>query len=179
MIVSRKEGAAAARNTGARAARGSVLLFLDADTEPSPSLLRSYHTAFRDNSVVASTGPIYPIEQARRAVRWGYKFVSVYFVKASILLHRPSIVGSNFAARADAFRKAGGFNDKFITYEDWDLSNRLKRYGKVRYMDSAKVYTSSRRIAAWGIKGFFGYYLVNIFLYHATKKPSASYKRIR
>ena len=179
VIVSRKNGAGAARNAGAKQARGRVLLFLDADTMPSPGLLRAYHGAFSDGGVAASSGPIYPLEKAPRRVRWGYKFVSVYFVKASILLHRPSLVGSNFAVRADVFRKAMGFNEQYITYEDWDLSNRLKRYGAIKYTDDAVVHTSARRVAAWGVSGYLIYYIVNMMLYHLLRRPRSSYKRIR
>ena len=179
LIVSGRRGASGARNAGAAAAKGRILLFLDADTKPSYGLLKAYHGIFKNDGIVASTGPICPLERASARVKWGYRFVSVYFVKASILVHRPSIVGSNFAVRSDAFRRAGGFNEKFVTYEDWDLSSRLKKYGRIKYGNSAKVYTSVRRITAWGISGFLIYYLVNILLYHTIKKPRRNYKRIR
>ncbi len=179
VIVSRRPGAGAARNAGARRSRGDILLFLDADTRPSPGLLKAYHDVFLDEGVIASSGPIYPLEKTPARIRFGYKFVSVYFVKASILLHRPSLVGSNFAVRAHAFSKARGFNEKYITYEDWDLSNRLKRYGRIVYSNNAVVHTSARRVEAWGVSGYTIYYLVNMLLYHLIRKPRKSYKRIR
>ena len=179
VIVVRKRGVSAARNAGARIARGRILFFLDADTKPSPGLLETYHRIFSDKSVAAATGPVYTLEKTKRRIILGYKFVSVIFVKASILAGNPLIVGSNFAMRADKFKKSGGFNEKLITYEDWDMSGRIQRYGRVEYSDDATVYTSVRRILAWGVFGYFLFYLTNVIMYYALKKTRNNYKVIR
>ena len=179
VIVNRKRGVSAARNLGAQNAKGKILFFLDADTKPSPSLLESYHKAFLDKSIIAATGPIYPLEKTKRRINVGYSFVSILFVKISILLKSPTIVGSNFAIRADTFRKVKGFNEKLITYEDWDLSGRIKGFGKIRYIGESKVYTSARRVIAWGLFGYFLFYLTNMLMYHALKKTRDNYRVIR
>lgn len=179
VIMEHGRGAAGARNEGARNAKGGILLFLDADTKPTPNLLRTYHNAFEDSRIIAATGPILPLEKAKRRVLWGYKFVSIWFVRASMAVGRPSFIGSNFAIRKDAFWKAKGFDKSMMTYEDWDLSNRLKKHGRMRYLNKAVVYTSIRRINKWGVSGFFFYYLGNIFSYHVHKKPKSDYSPIR
>ncbi len=172
-------GVSTARNTGAYTARGSVLLFLDADTKPSKNLLFSYASAFRKKGVVAATGPIMPLEKAGLFMRIGYFIVSVIFVKLSILLGRPAIIGSNFAVRKSAFDKAGGFDASMVTYEDWNLSRRLKSYGSVRYLNGAIVHTSVRRIKKWGMYGFFKFYMGNIIRYNLFKKPKTNYAPVR
>lgn len=179
VVTCTKHGVASARNMGAGLARGRILLFLDADTKPSPRLLETYSRVFSDPDVAAATGPIYPIEDRKLKVRVGYALVSILFVKASIWAGRPSIVGSNFAVRADRFWKANGFREELITYEDWDLSYRIKRYGKVRYSDDAVVRTSARRILAWGLWGYFAFYLVNMMMYHVLRRARTNYKNIR
>lgn len=179
IIIQRKPGAAAARNRGAEAARGKLLLFLDADTRPSPGLLETYWKVFRDHSVVAATGPVLPLEKAKATITAGYFFVSMVFVKASILLSRPCIVGSNFAVRKNSFIKAKGFNPKMITYEDWDLSLRLRKKGKIKFVDNAEVKTSVRRINAWGVFGFFAFYVNNMARYTFLKRPRDEYRQIR
>ncbi len=179
VIVCRKRGAGVARNMGAEKAKGSILVFIDADTRPSSRLLETYMAAFLDSSTVAATGPILPLEKAGRRIKAGYWIVSVAFVKLSIIFNRPSIVGSNFAVRSAAFRKAGGFNEKFITYEDWDLSNRLGRFGRVRYEGRARVRTSARRVIAWGLLGYTLFYAINMFMYHVLRKSKSDYKSIR
>jgi len=179
VITYTKQGTASARNRGAKMSKGRILLFLDADTKPSPGLLEAYHKIFSDKSIVAATGPVNPIEDRKWDVRIGYTIVSVFLVKFSIAIGRPAIVGSNFAVRADAFRKVRGFNENFITYEDWDLSARLAKQGRTVYSDDAVVYTSARRILAWGVFGYFVFYLINIFMYYFLKRSRADYKNIR
>lgn len=179
VIVERRKGAASARNTGAKIARGDILLFLDADTVPSKSLLSTYASAFKNGKVAVATGPIRPLEDTSLFVRTGYSFVSVLLVRVSILVGRPSVVGANFAVRKDAFKRAKGFNPKMITYEDWDLSVRLKKYGKVRFIQDAAVKTSIRRIKKWGMMGFFKYYVGNIARYHLFKEPKKDYLPVR
>lgn len=179
VIVERRKGPSAARNSGARKARGSILLFLDADTRPSPGLLKRYHEAFAERRLIAATGPIVPLEKSNAIVTAGYLFVSMIFVRISILLRRPCIVGANFAVRRSAFRKVNGFNTRMMTYEDWDLSLRLKRIGKMRFIKDAMVKTSVRRINAWGVFGFFRFYIENMARYTFLKKPKEEYNQIR
>ena len=179
VIIEPKSGIGRARNKGACAAYGKIIVFLDADTKPCSKLLETYYGALQKKGVIAATGPILPLEKSGKRMNLGYRIVSVLFVKLSILLGRPSIVGLNFAVRRDAFRKVGGFNNKFITYEDWDLSLRLRKAGNIRFMDDAVVQTSTRRIKAWGVFGFFTYHIGNIFRYQLFRKPKDSYEPIR
>jgi len=178
VVIERRKGIARGRNAGAKLARGEILIFLDADTKPSSRLIESYVNGLKGD-VVAATGPILPLEKTRKSVEWGYKFVSIVFVKLAIKIGRPTIVGSNFAVRKDIFEKAGGFNSNLMTYEDWDLSKRLKEYGRIRYINDAVVYTSARRIFAWGIRGFFDFHVGNIIRYNLLKKPKNKYEPIR
>ncbi len=179
VILEKANGVGIARNRGAQAARGNILVFLDADTRPHPKLLSIYKRAFESRAIAAATGPILPLEEADRRMRLGFKFVSVFFVKSSIKLGKPSIVGLNFAVKKDVFREVGGFNEKLATYEDWDLSLRLRDEGVIAYLDNALVHTSTRRIKAWGMLGFFGYHAGNMLRYHLLGKPKEYYEPIR
>ena len=146
---------------------------------PPPRLLEVYNRAFKNSDVIAATGPILPLEKTSTRVDLGYKAVSISLVKLSIMLNRSSLIGSNFAVRRDVFEHLGGFNEDFATYEDWDLSLRLRKFGKIAYLDKAIAYTSVRRVKAWGIHGFFLYHVGNILRYNLTKKPNEHYEPIR
>ncbi len=179
VIIERKRGVGRARNVGASCARGSILVFMDADTRPSSSLLGAYHHVFKNNRIVAATGPIKPLERTSRRLSIGFSFVSVFLIRFSMLIGRPSMVGSNFAVKKEAFDKVGGFDSNLITYEDLVLSNELKKTGKIAYVPSALVYTSARRVLAWGIRRYFVYHLGNMIHYHLFKKPKRDYAPIR
>ena len=179
VIIEKRRGISIARNRGSKVAKGWVLLFIDADTKPSQNLLLEYHKIFKDDTVAAATGPILPLEKSGKAMLYGYKFVSVVFVRLTIFLHQPSVVGSNFAVSRKAFNSVGGFNEKLVTYEDWDLSKRLKKYGRVSYSNNAVVYTSIRRVREWGIFGYFKYHVGNMFRYYLFKSPKEEYDPVR
>ncbi|MEM4034397.1 MAG: glycosyltransferase [Candidatus Micrarchaeaceae archaeon] len=179
VVTDLKPGAAHSRNTGAKIAKGKYFVFLDADTKPSRGLIAEYLKAFSDNKTVAATGPVLPLERTNRSIRMGYKFVSVYFAKFMLMFGRPSVNGMNFAVKRDAFEAVGGFNDNFKTYEDWDLSRRLAKIGKIAFYPNAVVYTSVRRIKAWGILGFTRYHVGNMLRYFFLKKPKEEYEAIR
>ncbi len=180
VIMEKKKGIGIARNTGAAKSRGSILVFLDADTKPSRNLLKTYNEVFeKDEDIVAATGPIYPLEKTNKRILLGYKIVSIFFVKLSIMLGVPSVVGSNFSARRSPFMKIHGFNPKLLTYEDWDLSIRIRNLGRIVYDNNASVQTSVRRVAAWGIFGYFRYHFGNMLRYYFLKKTKEDYGEIR
>ncbi len=178
VIVDKRKGIGRARNIGAKIAKGKVLVFIDADTMPSKDTLKAYKNIINDK-VVAATGPILPLEKTNLRITLGFKFVSIFFVKLAIKIGKPSIVGSNFAISKKAFNKINGFDEKLITYEDWDLSNRVKKYGKIEFVDDAVVYTSTRRVEKWGISGFFMFHVGNMIRYNLFKKSKDHYEEIR
>ena len=66
VLIERKNGVGCARNLGAAHAKGRILVFIDADTKPSANLLATYAKVLNGNDIVASTGPIMPLEKAAR-----------------------------------------------------------------------------------------------------------------
>lgn len=178
VVVEKRRGISRGRNAGASAACGRLLVFLDADTRPAPGCLEAYYKGIKGD-VIAATGPILPLEKAKATIMMGYKFVSILFVKASVLMGKPSVIGSNFAVLRSAFEKVNGFDVNLATYEDWDLSLRLRKVGKIAYLDDALVYTSVRRVQEWGIHGFFAFHVGNMWRYNLLKKPKEDYDPVR
>ncbi|MCL4381240.1 MAG: glycosyltransferase [Candidatus Marsarchaeota archaeon] len=174
------KGTSRARNMGARLAKADLLFFLDADTTVSKGLFSIYIDAFRkDRSLAAATGPIQPLEKTSRKVAFSYFMVSRVFVPLLIAIRRPLIIGHNFCVRKKFFTMLGGFNKDYVTYEDWDLSTKLQRLGRLRYIKSALVYTSVRRTEKWGIIRYLFFTLGNMLRYGMFRKPKADYEPIR
>ncbi len=179
VMIEKRKGIGLARNTGVKAARGSILFFTNADTAPSPKVLEAYASAFKDRGVVAATGPMVPLEKTTRFIRFGYKFASVSLAKASFRMGMPAMSGSNIAMRKSAFKKAGGFDTRLETYEDIDLIARVKKLGEVRYVNDAVVATSTRRIEAWGVRRYILFNAGNVLRYNLSKESKKDYEPIR
>ena len=178
VVIKKGAGVSKSRNIAAKSAKGKLLIFIDGDTKPSRRLVETYHNAVK-GKVIAATGPIYPLEKTKRRVRYAYKFVTVDLIKLSIKAGFPSLVGSNFAVSKKVFDKVGGFNEKFVTSEDWDLAQRVKHYGKIVYLKDALVHTSARSVFAWGLKNYTLYTVDNIMRYYLLKKPNSDYEKVR
>src|SRR5439155_10382038 len=71
-VVQPQSGLAAARNAGARAATGDVVLFLDDDMEPSPGLVAAHLERHRARDVLGAVGaaPIVVPDDASPVVRY-------------------------------------------------------------------------------------------------------------
>jgi O-antigen biosynthesis protein len=69
-VVEPTVGLSRARNTGARAARGELIAFIDDDAVAQPTWLATHAAAFRDPSVAATTGRILMSSATPAAQAW-------------------------------------------------------------------------------------------------------------
>ncbi len=179
VVIDKRPKIGAARNTGARLAKGDIILFTNADTRASPGLLMAYSRLFKDRSVVAASGPLTPLERTTTFIRFGYWFASVVLAKFSFSIGMPAISGSNLAVRRSAFKKVGGFDESLVTYEDLDLTARLRRIGNIKYVDTAQVATSARRIVKWGVARYILFNAGNVLRYNLFHKSKEQYEPVR
>lgn len=113
---------ARARNTGARAAGGEWLIFLDADTLVPDALLGELLHAL-DGGVAAGGAPV---EFDATRLRWGPRLV----LGAWNTLSRTARLAAGsfiFCRRAD-WEAIGGFSQEYYAAEELDFSARLKAH---------------------------------------------------
>ena len=110
--------AARARNRGAEAARGRVLLFSDDDVIPRPGWLAAHLAAHDERRVVGIGRLVLPPHLTHGATPGG----AIRWVHAT---------GAALSLPADLFREVGGYDPDFSGYggEDIDLAYRLQRAG--------------------------------------------------
>lgn len=149
-VIVKKTNVAAGRNFGATTSRGEILVFVDADTVLLSDTLEKIVGAFKKKNVIGASCPALPLSTEEKYI-WFYLFYN-RFAKFSIRLKKPSIAGFFCAYRKDAFDKIGGFDENVGVLEDFHLSIRISKLGKIKFVESTLVLTSHRRLKDWGIR---------------------------
>jgi len=138
LIVLSQKSLGVARNLGARMAKGEVLVFLDADTLLDPWALKMIAWEFTKKHAAGTL-------RGRPDVgRLHYKLV--YLLKN--FEHRTQLhQGSSgvIICWRESFIQSGGFDERLEVRENSELIWRLRRFGKYKYIDSARATTSMRR----------------------------------
>ena len=147
-------GFAGGCNLGARKSRGELLVFLNNDTwveegwlcelvrtfTDDPRVGAAQSLLLRPDGTVDSSGDFIDLfgVSMRRDGDWGARYEGQYRSVEEIFSSR----GAAMAVRRDVFEALGGFDeDFFLTYEDIDLSWRVRRLGyKVVLVPTSVVY---------------------------------------
>jgi glycosyltransferase involved in cell wall biosynthesis len=142
LMTQANAGPAAARNRGALAARGKILLFTDDDCVPMPDWLDAMLVPFTDPEVVGAKG-VYRTHQRGLAAR----FVQIeYEDKYHLMARLPDIdfIDTYSAGfRRDRFLEMSGYDTSFpvACAEDIELSYRMSARGwKMKFVPYAVVY---------------------------------------
>ena len=138
-------------NATQKAARNGLILFLDADTYLNERYLAKMLAALSDDTVVAAGGKIMP-ENLSWIERIFFEIFNL-MIAASFVIRRPALAGTCVMYRKSAFDKVGGFDETRSASEDFDLSERISRVGRVEFFWTATAITSKRRLADMGIMG--------------------------
>jgi GT2 family glycosyltransferase len=124
-------GPAGARNVGARAARGDILFFMDADVAISPGTFERIAHVLRQDPDVAAVFGSYDDEPAVPKFLSQYKNLFHHYVHQNGRLEASTFWAGCGAIRRDAFLSIGGFDESYRrpSIEDIELGYRLRRGG--------------------------------------------------
>lgn len=109
------------RNFGAKKARGTYLLFLDADMQLSKQALKECIDRVKNRKVYSLVIP--------ESAQGDDFFARVKRIEKKLYENEPLIEAARLF-RKSVFHKVGGYNTDLIAGEDWDLSQRIKLLGK-------------------------------------------------
>ncbi|MDB5103935.1 MAG: glycosyltransferase [Fibrobacteres bacterium] len=118
------------RNTGARAATGAYLAFIDADCELAPDwLVRCLAHLRRGDVCGAGTNISPPPPDAPWVEKYWYDLG--YEKMASDMREVAWLPTFNLLVKRDVFLEVGGFNEKLVTCEDSDLGYKMSAKGRL------------------------------------------------
>jgi cellulose synthase/poly-beta-1,6-N-acetylglucosamine synthase-like glycosyltransferase len=140
VLAQPNQGAAAARNFGARQANGEIILFTDADCVPDPKWVAAMLAPFAESDVVGVGGM-----KKTRQTEFMPRFIQLEFDYRydRVRTHRYiDFIDSGTAAyRRDIFLENNGFDTLLADAEDVELSFRLSQQGfKMAFAPAAIVY---------------------------------------
>jgi len=142
LIEQAQAGPGAARNTGARAARGHYLAFTDDDCIAGECWLEQILLAFEKNDAVAVQGKTTTDRLTRTPLTHQMEVLSSW---------PAALPTCNAGYRKDVFDKVGGFDEsfRFPHDEDADLAWRVEELGKIVFAPDAQIIHPPRRDGFW------------------------------
>jgi len=144
------------RNNGAKAAKGEILFFLDADTTLPDNFLRESLEEFEARKIDMASFCLspYPVKKITTLM------MNVFYNKMIVALEKilpHSAVG--ILIKKELFDRLNGYDESIKLSEDHDLGRRAIKEGKFGILRSAEISVSDRRFkkegwAKIGIKYF-------------------------
>ncbi|OWP65150.1 hypothetical protein CDA63_02000 [Hymenobacter amundsenii] len=150
-----RKGRAVQLNHGAAHATGQILYFLHADTHPPATLLPDLREA-----VAAGYG------SGCYRLRFDEPH---WFLRANAWFTRFNVEAVRYGdqslfARAEVFRRAGGYREELLVFEDQEITRRLRQQGPFRVLPNYIV-TSARKYRENGVYRLQGVFLLLNVLY--------------
>lgn len=131
ILLPQSGGPARARNVGAKAARGKILFFIDADVLVHANTLSQVLAAFQNNPRLSALIGSYDDAPGAPNFLSQYKNLFHHYVHQSGCQEASTFWGACGAIRREAFWAVGGFDERYRRpcIEDIELGYRLRQAG--------------------------------------------------
>jgi len=125
--LEKNSGPSAARNYGARHARGDILFFVDADVVVMRGAVSRVVKIFNERPEIGAVFGSYDLEPRVKTVISQYRNLLHHFVHQKGNPNASTFWAGCGAVRRAAFEKIGGFDDNWLAIEDIELGYRLRQ----------------------------------------------------
>lgn len=149
------------RNEGAKAAKGDIILFTDADNIYLPeNFLKDLIGEFEERNLGVASFPILPAGSRLDRIAYDtYTFVTR--MSQNFMPHATNSV----LVRREVHQMIGGFDEEIKIAEDQDYARRAGKVSKFGFIETEPVLTSARRYESDGrLKTYIKYLAVGIYM---------------
>ena len=113
----------AQRNLGAKSAKGEYFLFIDSDMELTPKVIEECVKSIQS-------------EKGTSALVIPEKSIGIGFWAKCKALEKSFYIGITWIEAArfflkDSYLEVGGYDESLVSGEDWDISQKIKKMGKI------------------------------------------------
>ncbi len=193
IFPTKKKGISHAKNIGIEKSDGDLIVTLDADTLMGPDLLKEIYNSLYETVYVGGKVKIRPrlddlSKKDRTAARALFAYanfwnsVTMNFSNISNYLNRIKQSGAGACMFLDRetiekIEKEYGkpFNEDLETMEDVDFTQRMRKQGKIKFLNKSYVETDMRRYLKG--KGFLGEFLSDAFQFMSPKGKKREFYR--
>lgn len=151
--LSERKGPATARNAGVRESTGDLLLFIDADTIPAPSVVGQVRAAFDADPGLSALIGSYDDTPGADSFLSQYRNLLHHYIHQTADSHAHTFWGACGAIRREVFFAVGGFDETYgiPAMEDVELGYRIDRAGYRIHLDKALQVKHLKRWDALGM----------------------------
>lgn len=155
IIKEEKQGRGAARARGFKEAHGDIILSADADTIFHKNWIEELTNAIKGEVIAVSTScKIVDSSPLNNAI---FNLIQPkLMVLYRIFLGHYWLSGFSFGISSSAYQKSGGFDINLQSQEDIDLSFRVAKFGKIKFINKPVIF-SGRRFKKGLLLGLFDY----------------------
>lgn len=158
VVIEEQKGRGSARKTGFKKASGDIILSTDADTIVPEDWIERIITIFESNkNVLAVTGVCQIVDNSKLTNALFNIFQPLSMRIYRLFFGHYWLSGFNFAVRKSSYLTSGGFDPKLNVQEDIDLSFKVSKVGKIKFLPDLCVNVSGRRFQKGFIKGVTPY----------------------
>ncbi|MHB1376294.1 MAG: glycosyltransferase family 2 protein [Candidatus Humimicrobiaceae bacterium] len=149
------QGVGFARQRGFMEAKGEIVATTDADTILPSNWVSRIAEEFKKDQNLVAFGGLYTLYSGAITARVAVSYLAYPFWFIDKLFSGGwTLPGANLAIRMNTFLKVGGFKTELALGEDANISQRLRKFGKVKLDPDFLVQTSGRRfknglLSAW------------------------------
>ena len=148
------------RNKAIKVAKGKILFFLDADTWVyDKNYLKKAKEVFDKDQKLLGIGEAFEYDDDKSKLYM--PILNLLNNVLAVLLKKALIPTTVCMFRKESVKKVGYFDASLKCTEDFDLSIKINKLGKVRCKNIGKVVSSYRRMRKYGIKKTIDIFLKN------------------